>query len=69
MAGREEAVSYSVCFICGQENYSGNETRITVERKNVDKETFTRSSLIWAGYVCDDCLRDRFGILRDEVCK
>ena len=50
-------MSYSKCFVCRAGNYSGNETRITVERKTVDKETLEHTTTVWSAHVCDGCLR------------
>lgn len=60
-------MSYSKCFICGAQNFSGNETRITVERKTVDKETLTHRTVVWEGHVCDGCMKRHIRVLRDEV--
>ena len=50
-------MSYSKCFLCREDNYSGSETRITIERKTVDKETLEHTTLVWSAHVCDGCLR------------
>ena len=50
-------MSYSKCFLCREDNYSGNEARITVERKTVDKETLEHTTAVWSAHVCDGCLR------------
>ena len=60
-------MSYSKCFICGRENYSGNETKITVERNTLDKETLTHRTVVWVGHVCDGCLSKYFTRLGVEV--
>lgn len=60
-------MSYSKCFICGQQNFSGNETRITVERKSVDKETLTHRTVVWEGHLCDGCMFRCFPMLKEEV--
>ena len=60
-------MSYSKCFICGQENFSGNETRIQVQRVTVDKENGTSRTLDWRGVVCDGCMFRCFPMLKEEV--
>lgn len=59
-------MSYSKCFICGAENYSGNETEVIVRRKNVDKETLEHTTTVWSAHVCDGCLR-KLGLLGKVV--
>ena len=60
-------MSYSKCFICGQENFSGNETRIQVQRVTVDKETLTHRTVVWEGHVCETCLNKYLTSLESEV--
>lgn len=60
-------MSYSKCFICGQENFSGNENRITLRKINLDKTKRTQLSLEWTGTVCDSCMQERLGILQEQV--
>lgn len=55
-------MSYSKCFVCREDNYSGNETRVTVERNTVDKDTLEHRTTVWSAYVCDRCLR-KLGLL------
>ena len=55
-------MSYSKCFMCREDNYSGNETLITIERKTVDKETLEHRTTVWSAHVCDLCLR-KLGLL------
>ena len=55
-------MSYSKCFICRDENFSGNDTQVIVERKTVDKETLEHKTLVWSAHVCDPCLR-KLGLL------
>ena len=50
-------MSYSKCFLCKADNYSGNETEIIVRRKTVDKETLEHRTLVWTAHVCDGCMR------------
>ena len=50
-------MSYSKCCICRKDNFSGNDTRITVERKTVDKDTLEHRTEVWSAHVCDGCLR------------
>lgn len=50
-------MSYSKCFLCREDNYSGNETRITVERKTVDKERPMQRTETVVCYICDECMR------------
>ena len=60
-------MSYSKCFICGRENYSGNETKITVERNTLDKEKLIHRVEVWAGHVCEGCLNKHLAMLDVEV--
>lgn len=48
-------MSYSKCFICGADNYSGDETRVSVRRVAVDKETLEHVRTVWHADICDDC--------------
>lgn len=59
-------MSYSKCFLCRADNYSGNETEITLERKTVDKETLEHRTTVWSAHVCDPCLR-KMGLLEKVV--
>ena len=59
-------MSYSKCFLCREDNYSGSETRITIERKTVDKETLEHTTTVWTAHVCDPCLR-KLGLLGKVV--
>lgn len=55
-------MSYSKCFMCREDNFSGNETEIVVRRKTVDKETLEHRTTVWSANVCDGCLR-KLGLL------
>lgn len=59
-------MSYSKCYICREDNYSGNENRITVERRMVDKETLEHRTVVWIAHVCDSCLR-KLGLLEEVM--
>ena len=59
-------MSYSKCFLCREDNYSGNETEITVRRKTVDKETLEHRTEVWSAHACDTCLR-RLGLIGKVV--
>ena len=60
-------MSYSKCFICGTENYSGNENHIRYERRTEDKERMTRKMVVWEGAVCDECLSEHLYVLDEEM--
>ena len=60
-------MSYSKCFVCGADNYSGNENRVTVEQIRVDKEWLMQRTFVWKGYMCDECLSEHFGMVGDMV--
>ena len=53
-------MSYSKCFICREDNYSGNETEIIVRRKTVDKDELTQRTVTFECIVCDACLERYF---------
>lgn len=59
-------MSYSKCFLCREDNYSGNDTQVIVERKTVDKDTLEHTTLVWSAHVCDPCLR-KLGLLKKVV--
>ena len=50
-------MSYSNCCICRKDNFSGNETRITVERKTLEKERLMQRTETVVCYICDECMR------------
>ena len=50
-------MSYSKCFVCGADNYSGNETRIVVESKTLEKERPMQRTETVVVYICDECMR------------
>lgn len=60
-------MSYIKCFICGADNYSGKETRISVRRVSVDKETLEHISTVWQGDICDDCFVEQFKLLAERL--
>jgi len=60
-------MSYSRCYICRKDNYSGNETSITVERKTVDKKALTQRTVTFECIVCDTCLGTYFPMVPKRV--
>ena len=60
-------MSYSRCFICQCDNYSGNEIKIVLKRIRIDKEKQTKESREWEGFICENCLQEHFLYLEREV--
>ena len=60
-------MSYSKCFVCGADNFSGNETRISVRRVAVDKETLEHISTVWQADICNDCFDEQFKLLAERL--
>lgn len=60
-------MSYSKCFKCKKENFSSNQIKITIEKSFTDKETFETKSITWIAYLCDECFRQRYLNLQDEM--
>ena len=62
-------MSYSKCYICGDENYSGNENRVTIESVKLDKERGASEVVMRERHVCDRCFDELLRVFDKELGK